>query len=181
MKELASKFKISSGGVRGSVVTFSTESELSIRFNDHSSTSSFNNAIDNIPFMGFQTRIDKALRTTQREMLNAQNGARASVVKVVILLTDGTQTRTGRFEDPAAIAEELRNAGVHLVVVGIGSDVSSDELTDIAGDRSYVFTANNFDQLVTKEFINQVGKATCGECFKLLRISLMLDSLWYLV
>ena len=38
----------------------------------------------------------------------------------MILMTDGTQTKTPGAEDPGDISEEIRNTGVRTIVIGIG-------------------------------------------------------------
>ena len=55
----------------------------------------FGEAVDKIPLMGSTTRIDRALRMTQNEMFSSANGGRDGVPKILILLTDGTQTQVG--------------------------------------------------------------------------------------
>ena len=161
VKALASKFIIRGKGVRGSVVTFSSNAQLSIKFNDHDKTSTFNKAIDNIPLMGFETKIDRALRLTQSQMFTQNNGARAGVPKILILLTDTLQTEQRGAEDPTLVAEELRQSGIHLVVIGIGKGIKSSELSVIAGDSDHVFTAESFDELITNEFVNNISSTAC--------------------
>ena len=67
------------------------------------------------------TRIDLALRQAQREFFSTAKGGRKEAPKVIILLTDGQQTRSYGFEDPAKIAAELRSSKISTIVVGIGS------------------------------------------------------------
>ena len=71
--------------------------------------------------MGYTTRIDRALRQAQKEFFTAANGGRKNIPKIIILLTDGTQSEDDDAEDPAKIAKELRGAGMSTIVVGIGS------------------------------------------------------------
>ena len=92
LKSLAGAFGVSDNGSRASVLTFSSSSELSIKFGDHFDINNFNAAVDSIPLMGSTTRIDRALRLTQKEMFKPENGARSGVPKVLILLTDGKFT-----------------------------------------------------------------------------------------
>ena len=161
LKKLVSNFDITVNDVRSSVVTFSSRSELSIKFSDHSTTSSFNSAVDAIPLMGLLTRIDRALRTTQREMFLTANGARTGIPKILVLITDGAQTRKRNYEEPALIAAELRNSGIYLVVVGVGTKVKRDELVSIAGDEKRVFTSASFEELITDDFIEKIALVTC--------------------
>ena len=59
---------------------------------DHRNITSFKAAVDAIPLMGMTTRIDRALRLTQKELFALENGARPNHPKILILLTDGSQT-----------------------------------------------------------------------------------------
>lgn len=165
LKALASKYSVSKTGVRASVVTFSDDAELSIKFNDHYDTRSFTDAVEGIALMGGHTRIDKALRLTQKEMFAQRNGGRIAVPKVVVMLTDGTQTWDASAEDPVLIADELRKLGMNILVVGVGNRINNKELKSIAGQDQRFFTAVNFDELVSGEFIDKISSTTC-ECGK---------------
>ena len=100
VKELASKFGIDTQDSRVGVVTFSTDAVLSIKLDEYSTLSDFQQAVDNIPLMGKLTRIDKGLRVAQNELYALANGARAGLPKILVLLTDGTQTQQQDAEDP---------------------------------------------------------------------------------
>ena len=163
LKALASTFGVSDTGSRAGVVTFSYYTQHSIKLNDYTDVTSFNEAVDKIPLMGQTTRIDKALRLTQKEMFSLPNGGRPGVNKVLIVLTDGSQTQDAGAEDPADVAEELRNSGIRVIVVGIGNKVNSTELAKIAGDAKNVYGASSFDELISSEFVNRVNTAGCTE------------------
>ena len=79
-------------------------------------------AVDALPFDRGVTRIDLALREAQRNFFTPAMGARLSAAKIVIVLTDGKQT-TGRadYVNPATVAQELRDAGISTMVVGMGT------------------------------------------------------------
>ena len=161
MKTLAATFGISSNGSRAGVVTFSYYTEHSIKMNDHQDLSSFNAAVDSIALMGSTTRIDKALRLTQTDMFSIPNGGRPGVPKLVILLTDGSQTADVGAEEPGDIAEELRNDGINILVVGIGQGVNQTELNHIAGGDANAFSAASFDELIASDFVNKIKEQSC--------------------
>ena len=78
------------------------------------------------------TRIDLGLEEA-RNLL--ERGARGGdVIPVIVLLTDGIQEALP--ERPLAIAGDLRAAGVTLYAVGLGADVDSAYLLQLAGDPS---------------------------------------------
>jgi len=161
LKSLAAAFGISKNGPRASVITFSLIAELTIKFNEYFDIASFNDAVDAIPLMGRSTRIDRALRTAQNHMFQARNGARGNTPKILILLTDGSQTQGG--ENPADISKTLRQTGIHVIVVGIGSGINKAELVEIAGSSDRVFSAASFDELISKEFTSSLMEKSCKE------------------
>ena len=163
LKSLASTFGVSSNGSRAGVVTFSYFSEHSIKLSDHSDIASFNQAVDEIPLMGSTTRIDKALCLAQKELFSLGNGGRPGVPKLLILLTDGTQTQDAGAEDPGDVAEELRADGINILVVGIGRGVNETELTHIAGEEKSVYSAASFESLVENDFIESVTTRSCDK------------------
>uniref|UniRef100_A0A7M5WVJ2 VWFA domain-containing protein n=1 Tax=Clytia hemisphaerica TaxID=252671 RepID=A0A7M5WVJ2_9CNID len=112
------------------------------------------------------TRIDKALRLTQSQMFSIANGGRPGVSKIVIVLTDGSQTQDVGAEDPGNVAEELRSMGYKVLAVGIGSGVNSTELAHITGNKANVYSAVTFDELISQDFLGTVNKAGCDEAKK---------------
>ena len=162
LKALAASFGVSDDGARAGVVTFSYNSEHSIKLNDHTSFTTFNDAVDGIPLMGSTTRIDKALRLSQKELFSIANGARPGVRKILILLTDGSQTADADAEDPSVIANEIRKRGIKLLVIGIGGGVNQAELLKLGGNKAEnVFSAASFDDLITDSFIESVTQTSC--------------------
>ena len=67
---------------------------------DFTDIEEFDRAVDSIPLMGFTTRIDKALRMAQKDLFALKYGARPSTPKILIVLTDGSQSWEFDFEDP---------------------------------------------------------------------------------
>lgn len=67
-----------------------------------------------------------------------------TVEKYVIVLTDGLSSHIIRTKLRAA---ELRMDGVKVITIGVGSSVNHQELLDIAGHPSYVFSLHNTDSL----------------------------------
>lgn len=161
LKALAATFGVSSNGSRAGVVTFSYYTEHSIKLNDHTDLASFNAAVDSIPLMGSTTRIDKALRLTQKELFSIPNGGRPGVTKVLIVLTDGSQTKDAGAEDPGDVADEIRKSGINILTVGIGKGVNKTELAHISGGADKVFSAASFDQLISSQFLDVVNNAGC--------------------
>ena len=65
----------------------------------------------------------------------------------MIVLTDGRQTRDPDAESLDKAANPLHDQGARVFVVGIGSEISENELQMIAKDSSNVFTVESFENL----------------------------------
>ena len=161
IKALASTFGISKNGSRASVITFSEFSEHSIKLNDHDNIHTFNKAVEEIPLMGSITRIDDALRLTQKEMFSIANGGRPGVPKILILLTDGSQTGLEDAENPIDISKELRASGMNIITVGIGNKIDKTELNEIAGSVSNSYNVDSFDELLGNDFLSKLKEKGC--------------------
>ncbi len=67
-----------------------------------------------------ETNTAAALRDVRRHYFSAERSARAGIVRLAIIVTDG------RSDDPARTALEaalLRNTGVHVFAIGVGHDI----------------------------------------------------------
>ena len=161
LKTLAAVFGISENGSRAGVITFSYYAEHSIKLHNFTDLNSFNKAVDNIPLMGSTTRIDRALRLAQKEMFSQRNGGRVGVTKLILLLTDGSQTPGVDVEEPGDIGEELRKEGISIVVIGIGPGVNQTELAHISGGEANAYSAATFDKLLDSDFLHRIKNGSC--------------------
>ena len=161
MKSIVTSFGISKEDTHAAVITFSDIAKHSIKLRDHTDTISFKRALEDIPWIGSTTRIDNALTLAKNEMFKVASGARMHTKNILILLTDGKQTRNSYSTDPAIIARKIRSTGVKLYVIGVGPLVDTKELIDIAGDTNNFFKANNFTYLLSNDFKQSVRKRFC--------------------
>ena len=83
LKVLMAHFGLSDRGTRAGVIIFAHEAGLVIKLGDHDDSLSFNSAVDKITLIGTYSRIDKALRLSQKELFAKENGARHGVPKVL--------------------------------------------------------------------------------------------------
>ena len=163
VKILADGFGISRDGSRAGIVTFSYNAVLTAKMSDHQNMKDFRASVDKIPYMGYTTRIDKALKVARDELFVKSNGARAGVPKILFILTDGSQTKDKDAVNPAGIAAEMREKlGVVIFVIGIGRNVVPLELNEIAGGiPSRMFLAKDFNELLSSVFVAGISKAYC--------------------
>ena len=147
VRKLAKTLRMSQTGTHASVVIFSDTARVQIRLDDHDDIREFNKALQDVPYLGKKTRIDKALQVALGGVFNSRAGMRAGVRRVAILFTEGHQTRTFDAIPLRYAAEPFRRKRVDIFAVGIGSDVRYDELRSLTDSDQKVMLVKTFEGL----------------------------------
>ena len=161
VSQMIQQLQLSSNGTHSALVLFSDSAALKIKFSDYQNVRDFQRAVQELPLMGSTTRIDKALKLAYNDMFNAANGMRPNVPKILVLLTDGEQTRRHDSISPSEAVKPFHKAGIKVVVIGIGSDVKRDELLTIVKYPKDLYFAETFDELKSDSFVKNITDATC--------------------
>lgn len=107
----------------------------------------FNEELRQIPYTGLTTNIHLALHVADSKVFEEGRSFRPYVTRIVILLTDGRQTRHPGdvfYTDPVQI---LRENGIKRVAVGVGRGYDMQELTEIVDEKQHVITVRDFVEL----------------------------------
>lgn len=171
VKRIATRFKIIEQGTHGGVVLFSSHGYIrtEIKFTEFLTTNTFNDAVQNLPFYGYMTRIDKALELAHTELYTEKGKTRPYVKKLLFLITDGKQNPDqigGSPLNPSTQAEKLHRSNVQVYAVGVGSKVNITELEGITKDPKKVFRVSDFKQLIGNAFVQNVSKQLCDGVVK---------------
>lgn len=161
VKSIAEKLKLSINGNRAGAVLFSSTAELRIKLSDFSSAKSFNEVVDQLPLLAGTTRIDTALRTAFNDLFSQENGMRAGASKLLIVLTDGKQSRDKDYTPLHDAIVPFHETGIKVIVIGIGDNVEKDELSRLVYEQSDLFLAKDFEELVSKSFIENITLDSC--------------------
>lgn len=145
---------------------FSNSASTKIRFQDHSSTSSFARAVQRLPHERGFTRIDRALGIATTEVFPF---ARKGVHQIAMVITDGEQTQEADTKDLKEMSEPLRKAGVRILALGVGSGVNPKELRLMVERDEDVLLAKSFTDLL--ERVGGLIKSTCDAASKLVSCS----------
>jgi len=136
-KDFAAKIvkdsNVGPGGVRIAFVTFSTGIRTSFDFSQYTSPASAAAAIKSVDQKLGNTDTHVALGFAADTLFTAASGSRADSVKIAILLTDGVASDELLAQRNA---EKLRSKGVTLFVIGLGTNLQSDQLTRWASQPS---------------------------------------------
>ncbi len=87
VKRVISLQNVAKGYTHISVMSYSENATLHVKFNDHYDTRSINDAVDKIPYEALNTRIDRALLLGKKEAFSTSNGARPYAKRVSQIVT----------------------------------------------------------------------------------------------
>lgn len=158
------RFGISRSGTHAAVVVYSTRAEVKISFPQFTSFRSFSRAVSQIPYPRGYTRIDLALKKAAEEVFSIDGGVRSNVPKILIVMTDGYQTRTADSIPLDKAVLPLRAKGVQVYALAIGQFVKEYELRLLVQKPAHVFRSSRFSTL--SSVISGLATTTCknGEC-----------------
>ncbi|KXJ16993.1 Vitrin [Exaiptasia diaphana] len=156
-KSLVNSFGVSEEGSHFAVVMYATNTAVVVDFDDFTGAArtpeNINAKIDEVDYNEWKgmTYIDRGLDTANRMVFTEENGMRPDKKKILILFTDGKQTKTrDPYTELDIAAQPLKAKGVEIHALGIGKKgkIDVDELGSMATKPEYVYTAESFDDLL---------------------------------
>lgn len=159
------RFRISEFGNRHGVILYGNRAEMMIRLGGKENTTEFSKTVDNLWPIGGRRVSYRALELAENALYDFGNGARRNAPKVVVMMTAG---REYSFSDNAylyQVAKRLRDRGVLVIVVGIGSDLRRETLLPLVGASASVFNPKSFEEL--KDEASALSESVCksiGKC-----------------
>jgi hypothetical protein len=145
VKSVVDKYGVSQSGPHIAVVEFSKEPTIAVRLDDHFEAANLKRAIDNIkPSGNLQVRTDEALRIVMNEVFSLKSGARPSVPKIVILVTDDESTGDRPLEE---VYKDVERQGARVLVVTIGSNVDRNDLKKLVPKDDHIIDVPGVDDL----------------------------------
>lgn len=155
---LTHSFKLGPKNIQFGAILFGDDAQNLFDFGAHNDHASLENAIRTAPYLAQTTYTNLALRYARLQSYTALHGARPGITRTAIVLTDG-----GSYDpnETAREAQLLKDTGVLVLSIGIGTNINQTELRLIASSPADVFQVNNFDILDT--ISKQVANVTCIE------------------
>ena len=164
VRNTVARFGISRPGTHAAVIVYSSKAEVAISLTQYTSYWSFHRAVSKISYPGGVTRIDLALKTAADEVFSGDGGSRSNVPKILIVMTDGYQTRTANSIRLDKAVLPLRAKGVQVYAFAIGQYIREYELRLIVEKPAHIFRSNRFSQL--GNVISALATTACtnGKC-----------------
>ncbi|XP_060790300.1 collagen alpha-1(XII) chain isoform X3 [Neoarius graeffei] len=154
LEVLVNSFDIGPSKVQISLVQYSRDPHTEFALNKHHDISAVVKAIRTFPYRGGSTNTGKAMTYVREKIFVPNRGARKSVPRIMVLITDGKSSDS--FKDSAT---NLRNTDVEIFAVGV-KDAVRTELEAIANPpaENHVFQVEDFDafERISKELTQSI-------------------------
>ncbi|XP_063435027.1 collagen alpha-1(XII) chain-like isoform X1 [Mytilus trossulus] len=160
LQNLTKTFNIgpSDSQTRVGIVTFSNSWKVEFNLNEKMNKPDLAKAIRRVRHLTGGTNTADAINFVADNSFLPENGARHNSTKIVVVITDGESYYKDK---TAAASEKLREKGVSVFAIGVGSQIDLKELESIASDPSdkYVLEVLNYRGLKKIESI--LRQRTC--------------------
>nr|XP_034302100.1 uncharacterized protein LOC105347140 [Crassostrea gigas] len=147
--DLVYDFNVGPDVVQVGMVTFESNVTNHFNLNQYATKEEVINATRQLPYSGGRTLTDLGLNHTLWHSFTEEHGARSHASRVLLVFTDGASNRPS---STRAVAEEVKQAGITIISVGVESGVDPTELFAIASHEEYVFRATSFTDLETIKY-----------------------------
>ncbi|XP_076807221.1 collagen alpha-6(VI) chain-like isoform X3 [Clavelina lepadiformis] len=157
LKTIVDAFQVGQYYTRIGVVQFTENPHLEFGLDEHRSTQSALQAIQNIRYRRGSTNIGRAIDFTLKQVLSE---SRPNVPKILVVLTDGQSRDNAR-----VAADRAREAGVHTLVFGVAS-AQAGQLRQMVSASENVFHAAGFDEIqrVQRKLVSLICVEAEPEC-----------------
>lgn len=180
IKIVASRYDLETAS-RAAVIVFSTQASNEVLLGMKNTSLTFATAVDDISYVRGYTRIDLALRLAYDDYFLSDN--ENATQKLVILLTDGIQTRGNSLNPPYLPIENtvalLHSKSARIFAVAIGQNIDMTDLRTITEREEDIFRMTEFNDLVAKA--DTISKTSCVAARKSDNYFLFLDSKYLIV
>ncbi|CAG5118378.1 unnamed protein product, partial [Candidula unifasciata] len=168
-------FQLGKNGALFGAVIFSDDATKLFDLNDFSDHVSILRSLLAAPHLKGGTNTARALEKISREgLFDAADSGRLNATKMLFILTDG---QSSNITHTIAAAQQLKNAGVHILTIGVGDVVNVEELSGMATTPDDFFQADSYE--VLHKLQDEVTNHTCGSlraCSEMADIIFVFDS-----
>ena len=137
LKSLLPPYSVSKLQTQVGVITYGRNAELTFSLNKYDSKSDLRTALEKLRNPGDGTNIGEALQLARTVLFSEENGARRGVQKTLVIFLNAKIDENN--QDFKTELQALKNAGIRVVVIGIGSSVDKKQAKEIASANAVFF------------------------------------------
>lgn len=159
INEVIDHFYISPKDTHVGVVSFSTQAQTEIRFTSKQTVDAIKPSVLNITYQSGATHTHLGLNKVHIDLFSAQGGMRTNVPHVLLVITDG---KSYNAELTRKQAQYLKDDGIVIFALGIGSGIEMTELKAMVSMEQYVFLFSSVRQMLPSDKASDIALALCA-------------------
>ena len=136
-RKIVEKYAISTSGALVGAILYGSDANIAWKIGQAADILSVNENIDEIKATKVGKNVRKALQVARDELFSLANGARRNIPKTLILFASETEGKDSTID---GVAKQLKDNGVNVIVLALGSNVKKQDLSGIASDPSKLIT-----------------------------------------
>lgn len=173
VSDVINEFEIGEQAAEFGVITFANVADVDINLAELDTHSEFEQALMGISFKATKTNTAQAISLGVDEL---SDKGRPLAPDIFLVLTDGKSNQPSETQVAAAAAKD---AGIKIIVLGIGPLIDHNELNGIASDpdSENVFLIQDFTEESFASVLEPLVRETCGRKYCM---TLFLCSFWIL-
>jgi len=150
-------FQIGSDGTHVGVIVYSNKARLVFSLSQFHDPVELQLQLLRLQLQKGSRRIDLALKKAGTELFSDKEGDRKKVPDVLVVITTGNTIKNSEpYED---VLKPLKDRSIHIIAIGVGDKVSTDELTQIAmGRKENIIQADSTDKLEPGRIHEMISK-----------------------
>lgn len=136
-----------SSQTRFKIISYADSVDTILTLQDGVSVRALREGLEQLKRTGGDRHTEKALQNVQDMIVNKRDGIRENAGKVVVVVMNGANSRQSASGLLKSQARALRQTGVEVVVVAIGSAINDNEVNEIAGSPGNVVKVRSADDV----------------------------------
>ena len=161
IKSTISGFSFNETGPRAALISFSSQGVLQLPFELYDNPSSFKSAVDLVPKENGERNISSGLQVTLQYLKSQDGSKNKRNAQLVYLVTTGEQAKGPGSIPPSYVAESFHELGIKILALGIGDNVSKNQLIKITRDDNLVRIVKDPKELSLKETWRNITMDIC--------------------
>ena len=161
IKNVISGFSFNETGPRAALISFASYGVLRLPFELYENPSSFKSAVDLVPKENGERNISSGLQVTLKYLQSQDRSENKRKAQLVYLVTTGEQAKGSGSIPPSYVAESFYEQGVKILALGIGDNVSKNQLIKITRDDNLVRIIKDPGELSLKETWRNITMDIC--------------------
>ena len=144
-KAMLDSYDISNTATLAGAITYGKAATLALPLGESRDRDSVKRKFDSLANPGSGNNMGAALQMARSSLFSQDNGAREGVPRSLVVFV--SEKFSGNPAELGSEARALKEAGVKIIAVGLGSEINKDDVASLASDNDAVFFPPSLEEM----------------------------------